>query len=99
MILNSLLAFHAAQHRLPRPLNVEDANELKRLVKEYISTKMEIEGEDFKVETVDEKLIENVSFFAETQISPCASFWGGIITQEVVKLTGKFTPLKQWLHH
>jgi len=37
--------------------------------------------------------------FACTQISPCCSFWGGIITQEIVKLTGKYTPLKQWLHH
>ena len=37
--------------------------------------------------------------FADSQISPCNSFWGGIITQEIVKLTGKFTPLRQWLHH
>ncbi len=42
---------------------------------------MQIEGEDFKVEKVDEKLIDNVSFFARTQISPITSFWGGIITQ------------------
>ena len=42
---------------------------------------MYIEGEDFKVESVDEKLIENVSLYAATQISPCNSFWGGIITQ------------------
>lgn len=60
---------------------------------------MEIEGEDFKVETVDEKLIENVALYGDTQISPCTSFWGGIIAQEVIKLTGKFTPLRQWLHH
>ncbi len=60
---------------------------------------MEIEGEDFKVASVDDKLVENVALYAETQISPCSSFWGGIITQEIVKLTGKYTPLRQWLHH
>ena len=42
---------------------------------------MEIEGEDFKVDEVDAKLIENVSLYANTQISPSTSFWGGIITQ------------------
>jgi ubiquitin-activating enzyme E1 len=40
-----------------------------------------------------------VALYGDTQISPISSFWGGIITQEIVKLTGKFTPLKQWLHH
>ena len=59
---------------------------------------MEVEGE-FKVEQVSEDVIKNVARFANTQISPTASFWGGIICQEVVKLTGKYTPLRQWLHH
>lgn len=60
---------------------------------------MEIEGENFQVESVDENLIKNVARYAQTQISPTCSFWGGIITQEVVKLTGKYGPLRQWLHH
>lgn len=42
---------------------------------------MEIEGEDFRVDEVDENLIKNVAKFAVAQISPCSSFWGGIITQ------------------
>lgn len=99
IILNSLYTFQHKHHRIPRPLNQDDANELQAIVKEYLSGKMEIEGEDFKVEKVDEKLVEHVAFFAETQISPVSSFWGGIITQEIVKLTGKYTPLRQWLHH
>ena len=27
-----------------------------------------------------------------------SSFLGGIVAQEIVKYTGKFTPLQQWLH-
>lgn len=27
-----------------------------------------------------------------------AAFFGGIIAQEIVKFTGKYSPLKQWLH-
>jgi len=25
--------------------------------------------------------------------------FGGIIAQEIVKLTGKYTPIRQWLHY
>jgi ubiquitin-activating enzyme E1 len=28
-----------------------------------------------------------------------AAFFGGIIAQEIVKYTGKYSPLKQWLHY
>lgn len=59
---------------------------------------MQIEGSIF-VEEINESLARNVSLFARANISPLASFWGGIIAQEVVKFTGKFTPLRQWLHY
>lgn len=29
---------------------------------------------------------------------PLAAFFGGVVAQEVVKFTGKYQPLKQWLH-
>jgi len=32
-------------------------------------------------------------------ICPAASFLGGIVAQEVVKFTGKYTALQQWLHY
>ena len=35
--------------------------------------------------------------FARCQTAPSSSFYGGIIAQEVVKFTGKYTPLCQWL--
>lgn len=59
---------------------------------------MEVEGE-FKVENVEDELVKNISLYAETQISPCCSFWGGIVTQEIIKYTGRYTILRQWLHH
>lgn len=30
---------------------------------------------------------------------PQAAFFGGVIAQEIVKYTGKYSPLKQWLHY
>lgn len=59
---------------------------------------MEEEGV-IKVDEVNEDVVKNVARFARAQISPLASFWGGIIAQEIVKYTGKYQPLRQWLHH
>jgi len=28
-----------------------------------------------------------------------AAFLGGVLAQEIVKYTGKYSPLKQWLHY
>lgn len=43
-------------------------------------------------------MIEDLSLYAGTQIAPCTSFWGGFISSEIIKITGKFTPLNQWQH-
>ncbi|KEP60324.1 UNVERIFIED_CONTAM: ubiquitin-activating enzyme E1 family protein [Hammondia hammondi] len=50
------------------------------------------------VDQVDEKLVANVAAYAQCQISPMAAFVGGVIAQEVVKFTGKFTPLCGFLY-
>jgi len=36
--------------------------------------------------------------YADCSISPMAAIFGGIIAQEIVKFTGKYSPMKQWLH-
>ena len=79
--LNALYLYFEKNNRLPRPINDEDANELNEIVQNYISKQMDIEGEDFKVKSVDKNLVHNVAKYAIAQISPCCSFWGGIITQ------------------
>ena len=32
------------------------------------------------------------------EVQPLAAYFGGVVAQEVVKVTGKYTPLNQWLH-
>lgn len=44
-------------------------------------------------------VFKNAVSFSGCSISPCAAFFGGIVAQEIVKKTGKYSPLKQWLHH
>jgi ubiquitin-activating enzyme E1 len=57
------------------------------------------ETEGLNLEEIDEKVVRNVAAFAPYQVSPLAAFFGGIIAQEIVKYTGKYSPLKQWLHY
>jgi hypothetical protein len=38
------------------------------------------------------------SLYDNVCAQPVACFFGGLVAQEVVKFTSKFTPLSQWLH-
>ena len=35
---------------------------------------------------------------ARVHFQPLACFFGGVVAQEIVKITGKYTPISQWLH-
>lgn len=37
--------------------------------------------------------------FSTSSLVPQTAFFGGIIAQEIVKFTGKYSPMKQWLHY
>ncbi|PFH32051.1 ubiquitin-activating enzyme E1 family protein [Besnoitia besnoiti] len=50
------------------------------------------------VDQVDEDIVAKVAAYARCEISPMAAFVGGVIAQEVVKFTGKYTPLKGFLY-
>merc|ERR1711988_622744 len=60
-------------------------------------TKMDEEEMFSNITDIDEKLIKNIAMFGGCQTAPSASLYGGIICQEIVKYTGKYTPLCQWL--
>jgi len=50
------------------------------------------------VDQLEESVVSHVAEFATCHISPMAAFIGGIVAQEVVKFTGKFHPIHQWLY-
>ena len=45
----------------------------------------------------NDKIILNIANWAKSEISPICSFLGGIVAQEILKFTGKYTPINQWL--
>jgi ubiquitin-activating enzyme E1 len=51
------------------------------------------------VDELEEKIVKNATLYSRACISPMAAFFGGVIAQEIVKYTGKYSPLKQWLHY
>ena len=89
-------ALHAfAEHHngnLPRVHNQEDALEVIKHAKSFAGN-----GED-KIE-LDEKLLGELSYQAQGDLSPMAAFFGGLAAQEVLKsVSGKFHPIVQWLY-
>ncbi|RHY98323.1 hypothetical protein DYB37_008169 [Aphanomyces astaci] len=57
-----------------------------------------VDVDPIRLDQVDEKLLRQLTHVARVELHPLAAFYGGVIAQEVVKFTGKFTPLKQWMH-
>ena len=51
-----------------------------------------------KIKLIDEKYLENIIRWSKCSISPICSFLGGIVSQEIVKITGKYNPISQWLY-
>ncbi|KAI9036382.1 E1 ubiquitin-activating protein ubaA [Aspergillus affinis] len=78
--------------QLPRPHNESDAEEVLKLTNDLASSQEE------KVE-LDEKIIKELSYQARGDLNPLAAFFGGIAAQEVLKaVSGKFSPVQQWLY-
>jgi len=46
------------------------------------------------VEEVNDKVVKRVAQFSRRSISPMCALFGGLIGQEIIKSTGKYTPLK-----
>ena len=51
-----------------------------------------VDGED--AEEVDKDIVGKVAAYSTSSICALSAFFGGIVAQEIVKFTGKYTPLK-----
>ena len=50
------------------------------------------------VESVDERTVRELSWTAAGLLPPLATAIGGLVAQEtLISLTGKFSPLRQWV--
>ena len=91
---------------LPELNDENKSNEITNLAKKFYNiSKMNkeswIQQEDIYDETsefkeFDEEMCKNLSLYLKAEIPPIVSFLGGIVAQEIIKLTGKFSPFEQW---
>ena len=85
---------------LPDLNNMEIANILKEKVKQKYN---EIKSNEKNIPCYqnmiefDEKIAFNTIRWSKAHICPIVAFFGGIITQEIIKSTGQFIPINQWL--
>lgn len=90
--IQALHQFRDTEASLPRPHNDPDAKQVLELTRKI--------AKDVGVDVdLDEKLITELSYQAQGDLSPMAAFFGGLAAQEVLKaISGKFSPIKQWLY-
>ncbi|KAK7201298.1 ubiquitin-activating enzyme E1 [Novymonas esmeraldas] len=50
------------------------------------------------LESFDEKAVMAEALLARAELQPLASFFGAVVAQELVKITGKYSPIHQWFH-
>jgi len=90
--------FYKEHNALPAP---NDAN----IIQKYVDQAKQIydDGKTNKLHWIEncqdfsDKVVKQVLTWSACEICPITSFMGGIVAQEVVKFTGKFTPISQWL--
>ena len=69
----------------------EDAEKMVKVARE-VNSKYKL------VESIDAKLVSELSWTAAGLFPPLATVIGGLVAQEaLISLTGKFSPLRQWV--
>uniref|UniRef100_A0A7S2S539 Ubiquitin-activating enzyme E1 C-terminal domain-containing protein n=1 Tax=Mucochytrium quahogii TaxID=96639 RepID=A0A7S2S539_9STRA len=101
--LEKYRAFHLGAY--PEPGNVHQCNEVIKLIEEHAA--VVADSDDADVLQLEDPILDDeskailVAFAsgASAALSPMAAYLGGVVGQEVLKaVTGKFTPLHQWLY-
>ena len=88
------LLYFTEKGHMPRPHNQEDYEAVLAIAKGLV------EKGDVAIEYFDlnEGLIRKYLAFLGVELQPLGAFLGGVLAQEVVKCTGKFTPIPGFMH-
>ena len=92
--LIAALGFLDQKGRLPLCRDSADSDTVLSIAKESLASDV-LDMPDFEV---SEDFIRSFALFSAVELQPMAAFTGGVLAQEVVKCTGKFTPIPGWFH-
>ena len=108
--LLSLFDFYDKNNILPEINLQNDAEELLFLSKNILKLKQNenvywvknirenLEEYDIDFDLIFEKTMKYLSNWAKVEICPISSFIGGVTAQEIIKFSGKYEPIHQWLY-
>jgi ubiquitin-activating enzyme E1 len=94
--LQGILKFNDEKGHLPGN-SEEDATAVINYAKEINEGHKSTEGA-WTLDEWSDEIFNNAARYSQASISPVASFFGGVVAQEIVKYTGKYTPITQWFH-
>ena len=101
LLFISFLAIHeyfSKNKSLPELNNKTQIEEVVKRTKEIYDKSKEAKLPWFQgVQDWDEKIPCQIAAWSRSEISPVCAFLGGVVAQEIVKVTGKYTPINQWL--
>ena len=94
--------FYSKNNSLPELNNKTQVEEVVKRTKEIYDENLKLSKEGklnwfAGVQDWDEKIPCQIASWAKAEISPVCAFLGGVVAQEIVKFTGKYTPINQWL--
>lgn len=96
--IEAIRAYRTKHGQLPACRDAAAAAECVQLAKDANAARKALGETALSVEEIETDVITNAVLFARCMICPMAAFLGGVVAQEVVKHTGKYTPLHQWLY-
>ena len=82
---------------LPELNNLNQAKEIEKNVKQFYDYVKQNIICFQKVQLYDEKVVLNIIRWCRAEICPISAFFGGIVAHEIIKATGKYEPIDQWL--
>jgi len=94
--IRALQAYRASKSELPPTRDEAAATKCVQLAKE-INAATKKEG-GMALDELEDDVIKKVAYWSRCSISPMCAFLGGVVAQEVVKMTGKYMPLHQVLY-
>ena len=98
LVFLSLMEFFDKKERLPFLNNIQDYEEIKAITEKIFKNLNYEKSLSFEKDELifNEDIIKNICFTSSTEIPCMTSFTGGVVCQEIIKVTGKYRPIEQW---
>ena len=98
LVLKVLFNFIEIEKRLPLLNCMEEAEKICLKTKDLYNDIQKSKNKIFEdIIDYDENIVKKISLYSRAEIPCMTSFLGGIVAQEIIKTTGKYVPINQWL--